>query len=52
MELVHESEVPRKLSISTCANILTFPMAGMTDYKKFSDEFTFCMMNSPGFGSI
>ncbi len=52
IEFVHESEVLRKLSVSTCANILTFPVAGMTDYKKFSDEFTFCMMNSTGFGSI
>lgn len=42
----------RKLSANTCANILTIPVAGMQEYSKFSEEFTFCIMNSPGFGVL
>jgi hypothetical protein len=42
----------RKLSANTCANILTIPVADMEDYSKFAEEFTFCMMNSPGFGVL
>ena len=52
IEFLHEVETPRKLSVSTCANVLTLPVAGMAEYKKFSDEFSFCMMNSPGFDDL
>eukprot|EP00794_Sanderia_malayensis_P004279 gene4279-4846_t len=52
IEFLHEVETQRKLSVSTCANVPTLPVAGIAEYKNFSDEFSFCMMNSPGFGSI
>eukprot|EP00112_Aurelia_sp_Birch-Aquarium-sp1_P025839 Seg883.4 transcript_id=Seg883.4/GoldUCD/mRNA.D3Y31 product="G2/M phase-specific E3 ubiquitin-protein ligase" protein_id=Seg883.4/GoldUCD/D3Y31 len=52
IEFLHDLETPRKLSVSTCANVITLPVAGIAEYKHFSDEFSFCMMNSPGFGSI
>lgn len=48
----HNAVPNRKLSANTCANILTIPVAGMREYSKFSEEFTFCMMNSPGFGVL
>lgn len=48
----HDAESKRKMTTNTCANILRIPVANMTDYSQFSEEFTFCMMNSPGFGVI
>lgn len=52
IQFLHDSLPRRKMSSNTCANILTIPEAGMFDLTKFEDEFTFCMMNSPGFGVI
>ena len=50
----HETnpQLVRKLTANTCANILTLPVFGMSEYTKFSQELTFCLMNSPGFGVI
>ena len=50
----HETnpQLVRKVTANTCANILTLPVFGMSEYTKFSQELTFCLMNSPGFGVI
>ena len=48
----HDSENPRKLSANTCGNVLTIPVTKMYEYARFSEEFTFCMMNYPGFGVL
>ena len=45
----HDLVISRKISTNTCANILKFPVSGLEDRKRFSEEFTFCLLNSPGF---
>ncbi|XP_028412413.1 G2/M phase-specific E3 ubiquitin-protein ligase-like [Dendronephthya gigantea] len=46
---LHHLHMARKISTNSCANILKFPVSGLNDGKKFSEEFTFCLLNSPGF---
>lgn len=49
----HNTREERKLSVSTCANILTLPVSEkMTSLESFQKEFMFCMLNSPGFGNV
>ena len=49
----HSTREERKLSVSTCANILTLPVSDkMTSLETFQKEFMFCMLNSPGFGEL
>lgn len=45
----HNLDMQRKINTNTCANTLKFPVSGLDDGKKFSEEFTFCLLNSPGF---
>eukprot|EP00794_Sanderia_malayensis_P001016 gene1016-337_t len=52
IQFLHDADTPRKLSVSTCANVITIPVHGMAEYESFANEFTFCMVNSPGFGTI
>ena len=47
--LQHDLVVQRKISTSTYANILKFPVSSLDDIKRFSGEFTFSLLNSPGF---
>jgi hypothetical protein len=49
IEFLHNLNTPRKISTNTCANVLKFPVNELCDQKKFSEEFTFCLLNSPGF---
>ncbi|EDO34037.1 predicted protein [Nematostella vectensis] len=43
----------RKLTANTCANQLTLTVDGrIRKYEHFSQDFTFCMFNSPGFGLL
>ena len=49
----HNTSEERKLSVSTCANILTLPVSErMASLESFQEEFMFCMLNSPGFGNV
>ena len=49
IEFLHHLNTPRKISANTCANILRFPVNELCDQEKFNEEFTFCLLNSPGF---
>ena len=43
----------RKLHVSTCSNTLYFTVNEVIlKYETFKEEFVFCMLNSPGFGSV
>ena len=37
---------------NTFGNVLTIPCTKMSEYVRFAEEFTFCIMNSPGFGML
>ena len=52
IEFLHDEDSTRKMSANTCANVLKLPVKGLCDEVKFAEEFTFCMLNSPGFGLI
>ena len=53
LQFNHDTAVERKLSVSTCANILTIPISDrMCALESFEKEFIFCILNSPGFGNI
>ena len=52
IQFSHDSLSKRKMTANTCGNILTIHVTGMSDLSKFEEEFTFCMMNSPGFGIL
>ena len=52
IEFLHDEDSTRKMSANTCANVLKLPVKGLCDEVKFAEEFTFCMLNSPGFGFI
>ena len=42
----------RKLQVNSCSNILTLPVtSAFTDFESFKNEFTSCLVNSPGFGN-
>ena len=41
----HDLVISRKISTNTCANILKFAVSGLEDRKRFSAEFTFCLLN-------
>ena len=45
-------DTSRKLHVNSCANILTLPVtSALTDFESFKNEFTSCLVNSPGFGN-
>ena len=50
IEFLYDLDTPRKMSANTCANVLKFPVAGLSEYTMFAEQFTFCLLNSPGFG--
>ena len=46
-------EKNRKMHVSTCSNILFFPVSEhFLEYNRFKEEFLFCMLNAPGFGKV
>lgn len=48
---MHEGD--RKLYVSTCSNVLYFPVTEkLLSFGSFKEEFLFCMLNSPGFGKV
>ena len=49
IEFLHNFCAQRKISTNACANVLKFPVGELCDQKKFNEEFTFCLLNSPGF---
>ena len=50
IEFLHNLSTPRKISTNTCSNVLKIPgLNELCDQKKFNEEFTFCLLNSPGF---
>ena len=43
----------RKMYVSTCSNVLFFPVSEhFLEYNRFKEEFLFCMLNAPGFGNV
>lgn len=53
LQFDHNTTEERKLSVSTCANILLLPVSQkMESLESFQKEFMFCMLNSPGFGNV
>ena len=45
-------DTSRKLHVNSCGNILTLPVtSALTDFESFKNEFTSCLVNSPGFGN-
>eukprot|EP00794_Sanderia_malayensis_P000954 gene954-270_t len=47
------TETQRKLTANTCSCTLHLPVGKvLIEYEKFRNEFTECMLNSPGFGQV
>ena len=52
ISFLHGDNAKQKLSANTCANILRLPVTEkMLKYPYFKEDITFCIVNSPGFGS-
>ena len=48
----HEA-TDRKLQVNTCGLVLMLPVNDtLTNYASFKDEFTKCMLDSPGYGNV
>lgn len=46
-------EPNRKLHVNTCSNSLTLPVNNtMIEFESFKEEFTSCLVMSPGFGNV